>query len=88
MRDVDLRPGPFPELAKTGSEIGVRMTVEDGNDLEPFALGLGEVIIDIAFRIDHCGLAVGAKKIGSMSESFDKETFEIQKRGLELRFVR
>ena len=77
MRNVNLRAGAFGQLAKAGGEIGVRMTVENGDDAQSFALRLGEIIIDIAFRIDHRGFAVGAKKIGSVSESFDKETFQI-----------
>ena len=77
MRDVNFRSGPLGQFAKTGGEIGVRMTVEDGDDAQPFAFGLGDVIIDIAFRIDHGGFTVRAEKIGSVSEPFDKETFEI-----------
>ena len=51
------------------------MAVEDRDDAQPFALRFGEIIIDIAFRIDHGGFAVGAKKIRSVSKSFDKEAF-------------
>ena len=61
MRNVNLRAGSLGQFAKTGSEIGVRMAVQDGRDAQSFALRFGEVIIDVAFRIDHRGLAVGTE---------------------------
>ena len=82
MRNVDLRAGSLGQFAKAGGEIGVRMAVENRDDAQPFALGLGDIIIDIAFRIDHGGFAVRAKKIRSVSKSFDEETFEIHGVGL------
>ena len=76
-RDVNLRPGALRQFAKTGSEIGVRMAVENGDDAQALAFRFRDIIIHIAFRIDHRGLTVGAEKIGSVRESFDKETFQI-----------
>ena len=75
MRDVNFRSGALCQFAKTGGEIGVRMAVEDGDDAQAFAFRLGEIILDVAFRIDDSGFAVGAEKIGGVRESFDKETF-------------
>ncbi len=79
MRDVDLRAGPLGQFAKAGGEIGVRVAIENGGDAQSFALRFGDVIIDIAFRIDHGGLAVRTDEIRSVSKSFDKETFEIHR---------
>ena len=77
MRNVDLRPSPLGQFAKAGGEIGVRVAVENRDDAQSFTLGLGDIIIDVAFRIDHGGFAVRAKKVRSVSKSFDEETFEI-----------
>ena len=75
--DVDLRLGAVRQLAKAGSKIGVGMAVEDRDDLQALAFRLLEVIVDVAFRIDHRSLALRAKEIGSMRQSFDKESFQI-----------
>ena len=86
LRDVNFGAGALRQLAKAGGEIGVRMTIEDRDDLESFALRLLQVIFDIPFRIDHGGFTVGAEEIGSVGESFDKKAFQIHKRVLVVRF--
>ncbi len=75
LRNIDFRVGAVGQLAKAGGKIGVRMTVENGDDAHALALRLSKIIIDIAFRIDHGSFAVRAEKIGSMSESLDKKAF-------------
>jgi len=75
MRDVNLRAGALGQLAKAGGKIGVWMAVENRDDLESGAFRFLEVILDIAFRVDHRGLAVRAEKIRSVRQPFDKESF-------------
>ena len=53
----------------------MRMTVEDRDDFESFALRFGEVIINIAFGVDYCGFAVAPEQVRGMGKSFDKKTF-------------
>ena len=75
MRDVNFGAGALRQFAKTGSEIGVRMTVENGDDPKPFAFRFRDVIVHIAFRIDHRGFTIRAEEIRSMRESFNKKAF-------------
>ena len=76
MRNVNFRAGPRRASSrKPEAKSACGWLLKMATMRKSFALRLGEVIIDIAFRIDHGGLTVGAEKIGSMSESFDKEAF-------------
>src|ERR1041385_1819563 len=74
MRDIHFRAGPLRQLAKAGREVGVRMTVEDGDNLESLSLRFLKVILDVALRVDHGGFTVRAKEIGGVRKSFDKES--------------
>ncbi len=75
MRDINLCAGPFRQFAKTGRKIGVRMAVENGDYPEAFTFRFGDVIVDVAFRIDDGGFAVRSEEVGSVSKSFNKESF-------------
>ena len=67
------------ELHVTGDEVGVEVGVEDTHDLETVLLGVGEVLLDVASRVDHDGLAglLVADEVRRLREAVEVELREV-----------
>ena len=53
--EVDRRPGLVTQLDVAGDEVGVEVREEDVLDRVSAGLGVGQVVVDVALRIDHRG---------------------------------
>ena len=62
----------------SGEEVGVEMAQEYRFDGEAVCLGVREVLVDVALRVDHDGRpgALVADEIGRMCEAAEIELFE------------
>ena len=59
--DHDLRAGALRKLAMAAHEIGVKMRLDDVPDLQSAPVRLGDVLIDVALRIDDRRFAVRSR---------------------------
>ena len=53
--EIDRGAGPLAQFQVPGHEIRVEMRQEDVRDAQPVLLGVGEVLADVALRVDHRG---------------------------------
>jgi hypothetical protein len=65
------------EFVVTAYEVGVKMSLDDVFDLEMLRGGFSDVFIDIALRIDHNSLAVGADEIRRVRKTAEIELLEV-----------
>jgi hypothetical protein len=53
--EVDGGAAAVAEFEVAGDEIGVEVSEEDVADVEAAGFGVGEVLLDVALRVDHDG---------------------------------
>ena len=53
----------------SGDEVGVQVSFEDVADFQILLFGGFQINVDIALRIDNCGLAFGADHVGGVRET-------------------
>ena len=53
--EIDRRAGPVAQLEMAGDEIGVEVGEEDVRDPQAVLLGEGQVLVDVALRVDDRG---------------------------------
>ena len=71
--NVDFCAGAAGEFDVAGNEIRMRMSFEDGDDLELLLFGGLKVVLDVAFWINDRRLAARADEVGGMGEALDVE---------------
>ena len=55
--EIDGRAGPLAQLEVAGDEIGVEVREEDVRDPEAVFAGKGQVLLDVALRVDDGALS-------------------------------
>ena len=80
--EVDGRAATVAQLEVAGDEIGVEVGEKDVADLEAEFLGVGEVLLDVALRIDddRRRACLVAQQIGSMGQAAEIVLFENHQR--------
>ncbi len=84
--EVDGGAAAVAEFEVAGDEVGVKVGEEDVADFEPELRGVGEVLVDVALRVDDDGRGSGfvADEVRSVRETAEVILFENQERLLFL----
>ena len=77
MRRVDSSTGLLCQFHESGSEIRMRVGVENRFDTGASLVGKLEIIVYIAFGIDDGSFAAMDDEIGRMGQPIDKKTFNV-----------
>ena len=77
MRRVDSSTGLLCQFHESGSEIRMRVGVENRFDTGASLVGKLEIIVYIAFGIDDGSFAAMDDEIGRMGQPIDKKTFNL-----------
>ena len=69
--EMDSRAATVAQFQMAGDEVGVEVGEEDVADLEPEFLGVGQVLLDVALRVDDDGGRTGlvSEQIGGVGQA-------------------
>ncbi len=73
----DLRASARRDLLMTADEVGVQVRFDHVFDLQTLRRGVGEILVNVALRIDDSSFAVRTDQVRRMGQAAEIKLFEV-----------